>query len=201
MKKPATTKTTIKKIIFLLIIFCGLSTQKVLAQSITGISAIPPRLEVTVKPDGTENNDFIVGNDFRQVGLIKNIKDSAGSTDFTASTGIALKKLVFSAVTTAFTADATIVGGTSGARALVDKVDSSNVWYHQTDATGFSNFDSGESVSEADGSGAGTLDATYAPYVTPEVTTTTGDVLYIDNRAAVTRASDQTEDIKIVIQI
>ena len=155
----------------------------------------------TVKPDGTENDDFIVGNDFRQVGLIKNIKDSAGSTDFTASTGIALKKLVFSAVTTAFTADATIVGGTSGARALVDKVDSSNVWYHQTDATGFSNFDSGESVSEADGSGAGTLDATYAPYVTPEVTTTTGDVLYIDNRAAVTRASDQTEDIKIVIQI
>ena len=155
----------------------------------------------TVKPDGTENDDFIVGNDFRQVGLIKNIKDSAGSTDFTASTGIALKKLVFSAVTTAFTADATIVGGTSGARALVDKVDSSNVWYHQTDATGFSNFDSGEAVTEADGSGAGTLDATYAPYVTPEVTTTTGDVLYIDNRAAVTRASDQTEDIKIVIQI
>ena len=155
----------------------------------------------TVKPDGTENDDFIVGNDFRQVGLIKNIKDSAGSDLFTASTGIALKKLIFSAVTTGFTADNTIVGSTSGAKALIDKVDSSNVWYHQTDATGFSNFDSGEAVTETDGSGAGTLDASFAPYVTPEVTTSTGDVLYIDNRAAVTRASDQTEDIKIVIQI
>jgi hypothetical protein len=155
----------------------------------------------TVKPDGTENDDFIVGNDFRQVGLVKNIKDSAGSDLFTASTGIALKKLVFSAVTTGFTADNTIVGSTSGAKALIDKVDSSNVWYHQTDVTGFSNFDSGEAVTEADGSGAGTLNASFAPYVTPEVTTSTGDVLYIDNRAAVTRASDQTEDIKIVIQI
>jgi hypothetical protein len=155
----------------------------------------------TVKPDGTENDDFIVGNDFRQVGLIKNIKDSAGSDLFTASTGIALKKLIFSAVTTGFTADNTIVGSTSGAKALIDKVDSSNVWYHQTDATGFTNFDSGEAVTETDGSGAGTLNASFAPYVTPEVTTSTGDVLYIDNRAAVTRASDQTEDIKIVIQI
>ena len=153
----------------------------------------------TVKPDGTENDDFIVGNDFRQVGLIKNIKDSAGSTNFTASTGIALKKLNFSAVTTDFTADNTILGSTSGAKALVDKVDSSNVFYHQTDATGFVSFDSGESVTETDGSGAGTLSNT--PLTNPEVVTTTGDVLYIDNRAAVTRASDQTEDIKIVIQI
>ena len=153
----------------------------------------------TVKPDGTENDDFIVGNDFRQVGLIKGIKDSSGDSDFTASTGIALKKLNFSAVTTDFTADNTILGGTSGAKALVDKVDSSNVFYHQTDATGFVSFDSGESVTEVDGSGAGTLSNT--PLTNPEVVTTTGDVLYIDNRAAVTRASDQTEDIKIVIQI
>ena len=154
----------------------------------------------TVKPDGTENDDFIVGNDFRQVGLIKNIKDSAGSTNFTESTGIALKKLKFSAVTTGFTPDNTILGGTSGAKALIDKVDSSNVFFHQTDVTGFTSFDSGESVTETDGSGAGTLSNT-TPLTNPEVVTTTGDILYIDNRAAVTRASDQTEDIKIVIQI
>lgn len=154
----------------------------------------------TVKPDGTENDDFIVGNDFRQVGLIKNIKDSAGSTNFAESTGIALKKLKFSAVTTGFTPDNTILGGTSGAKALIDKVDSSNVFFHQTDVTGFTSFDSGESVTETDGSGAGTLSNT-TPLTNPEVVTTTGDILYIDNRAAVTRASDQTEDIKIVIQI
>ena len=34
-----------------------------------------------------------------------------------------------------------------------------------------------------------------------EIHSSTGEVLYIDNRAAVTRSADQTEDIKIVIQI
>ena len=28
-----------------------------------------------------------------------------------------------------------------------------------------------------------------------------GDLLYIENRAAVTRAADQTEDIKVIIEI
>lgn len=154
-----------------------------------------------VKPEGIEGGDFIIGNDFRQVGLFKNIKDSSGDSDFTASTGIALKKLVFSSVSTSFTADNTILGGTSGVKALIDKVDSSNIWYHQNDTTGYGNFDSGEAITEVGAAGAGTLDATYAPYVTPEVLVNTGDVLYIDNRSSVTRSADQTEDIKIVIQI
>lgn len=153
------------------------------------------------KPDGTEAGDFIVGNDFRQVGLMRNLKDSTGDSDFTATTGIALKQLRLSSVTTGFTADNTIQGSTSSVKALIDKVDSSNIWYHQTEVTGFGNFDSGENITETDGNGAGVLDATYAPYINPEVDTLSGDVLYIDNRASVTRATDQTEDIKIVIQI
>lgn len=156
----------------------------------------------TVKPDGTEDGDFIVGNDFRQVALMKNIKDSSGDSDYTASTGIALKKLKFSSVTTGFTADNTLLGATSGTKALIDKVDSSNVFYHQTVETGFGNFDSGETVSETGGgSGSGTLDASFAPFVKPEVIAKPNDVLYIDNRGSVTRAADQKEDIKIVIQI
>ena len=154
------------------------------------------------KPSGAETGDFIIGNDFRQVGLIKNIELPDSDAKFTESTGIALKKLVFSSVTTSFTADNTIQGATSGVKALIDKVDSSNVWYHQTEVTGFGNFDSGEAVSEiGGGTGSGTLNASFAPYVAPEVDVLSGEVLYIDNRAAVTRAADQTEDIKIVIQI
>jgi hypothetical protein len=153
------------------------------------------------KPEGTEAGDFIVGNDFRQVGLIKNMELPDSDAKFTESTGIALKKLVLSSVTTGFTADNTIEGGTSGVKALIDRVDSSNIWYHQTEATSFGNFDSGESISEIDGSGAGTLNASFAPYVDPEVDTFSGEVLYIDNRASVTRSPEQTEDIKIVIQI
>ena len=154
-----------------------------------------------VKPEGTENTDFIVGNDFRQVGLMKDLKDSSGSVDFTASTGIILKQLKLSSVTTGFTADNTIQGSTSGVEALIDKVDSSNIWYHQTEVTGFGNFDSGENITETDGNGAGVLNASFAPYINPEIDAFSGKLLYIDNRAAITRATDQTEDIKIVIQI
>jgi hypothetical protein len=154
-----------------------------------------------VKPTGTENTDFIVGNDFRQVGLMKDLKDSSGSVDFTASTGIILKQLKLSSVTSGFTADNTIEGSTSGVQALIDKVDSSNIWYHQTEVTGFGNFDSGENIAETDGNGAGVLNASFAPYINPEIDAFSGQLLYIDNRAAITRATDQTEDIKIVIQI
>lgn len=153
------------------------------------------------KPEGTEAGDFIVGNDFRQVGLMKNLELPDSDALFTESTGIALKKLVLTSVTSPFTADNTIEGGTSGVKALIDRVDSSNIWYHQTEVTGFGNFDSGESISETDGSGAGTLNASFAPYVNPEVDAFSGEVLYIDNRASVTRSAEQTEDIKIVIQI
>jgi len=162
----------------------------------------------TVKPAGTETGDFIIGNDFRQVGLIRNIKDSDGTYGtepegalFTDPTGTALKQLVFQSSGTQFTADKRIKGQTSLAEALIDRVDSINVWYHQNDATGYASFSQNENVQEVDGSGNKDLINTASYFVEPEVGTLTGDVLYIDNRASVTRASDQTEDIKIVIQI
>lgn len=154
------------------------------------------------KPDGDEEGDFIVDQDFRQIGLLKNPKvDSDNGTEFTGSTGQGLKKLVFSSVTHGFTADNTIIGSTSQVKALIDRVDSSNVWYHQTEATGFGDFDSGEAVSETDGNGAGTLDADHAPFTAPEFNPKTGELMYVSNHNAVARNTSQTEDIKIVIQI
>ena len=160
------------------------------------------------KPSGTETLDFVIGQDFRQVGLIKNPQtDSAGhggngvSTAFTASTGRALKALNFSAVNTAFGEDKTILGATSGAKAFIDKDSGNSVFYHQNDDTGFKSFQAGETVSETDGTGEGVLDSAGAFETTFEVNPHTGELLYIDNRSAVTRSADQTEDIKIVIQV
>ena len=160
------------------------------------------------KPTGTETLDFVIGQDFRQVGLIKNPQtDSAGhggngvSTAFTSSTGRALKALNFSAVNTAFGEDKTILGATSGAKAFIDKDSGNSVFYHQNDNTGFKSFQAGETVSETDGTGEGVLDSAGAFETTFEVNPHTGELLYIDNRSAVTRSADQTEDIKIVIQV
>ena len=160
------------------------------------------------KPSGTETLDFVIGQDFRQVGLIKNPQvDSAGhggngvSTAFTAATGRALRKLNFSAVNTAFGEDKTILGATSGAKAFIDKDSGDSLFYHQNDDTGFKSFQAGETVSETDGTGEGVLDSAGAFETTFEVNPHTGELLYIDNRSAVTRSADQTEDIKIVIQV
>ena len=160
------------------------------------------------KPSGTETLDFVIGQDFRQVGLIKNPQvDSAGhggngvSTAFTSSTGRALKALNFSAVNTEFGEDKTILGATSGAKAFIDKDSGNSVFYHQNDDTGFKSFQAGETVNETDGTGEGVLDSAGAFETTFEVNPHTGELLYIDNRSAVTRSADQTEDIKIVIQV
>jgi len=55
----------------------------------------------------------------------------------------------------------------------------------------------GEIVS-GDIGGLGTADS-LTPVVDGDVDIYTGDVLYIENRTAVDRVSDQTEDIKLVI--
>ena len=39
-----------------------------------------------------------------------------------------------------------------------------------------------------------------AAYAKPEIEPNSGQVVYIDNRRAISRANDQVEDIKIVIE-
>ena len=160
------------------------------------------------KPVGTEEGEFIVDNSFRQIGLLRNPlqPDSAiAGSAFTASDGNALRRLQLASISTAFTLRSTITGGTSGAKAFIDKTDSDEIWYHQTETTGFIQFQENEAVTDAAG-GAGTTQATGTDadddaFVKPKVDKYSGDLLYIENRAAVTRAADQTEDIKVIIEI
>ena len=152
------------------------------------------------KPEGNETNTFITDNDFRQVALIKNPKVPGTDSDFTAASGFVLPKLTFTLpVATDFTADKTILGASSGARAYVDTYNTSTgvLRYHQTEETGFTAFTNGETVNETDGSGSGSLDSAGDA----DVNLTSGEVLYVENRAAIARSTDQTEDIKIVIQL
>ena len=144
---------------------------------------------------GTDS-DLIVNQDFRQVGLIRDPKTSAGAA-FLLTTGNSLKKMTLSSIVTGFTADKTIKGSTTNALALVDEIDSNQIFYHQNDDTGFLSFQDGELITETNGGGDGIIDsALIAPEVDPE----TGAILYIDNRKPVSRALAQNEDIKVVVQ-
>jgi hypothetical protein len=103
----------------------------------------------------------------------------------------------------------TIVTATSGnspfSSAYIDTVDSVNtatstarLLVHQNEGTGFTQFGDQSNLTVQDGSGAqGTINS----YIRGVVDPLSGDLLYIDNRAAVDRSAEQTEDLKIVIQL
>ena len=55
-----------------------------------------------------------------------------------------------------FTIGSTLTGGTSAAKAIIDRKDSDELYYHQTEATGFISFSQGEGVADSDGN-TGTL--------------------------------------------
>ena len=146
---------------------------------------------------GTDS-DFIINQDFRQVGLLRDPLSPAG-TAFTETTGTALKHILLSSTVSGFTADKTIEGQTSTAKAFIDEIDSDKIFFHQNASTGFRSFVDGETIEEVDGAGEGVI-ATGGSSVAAEVDTLSGEVLFIDNRTPVSRAAAQNEDVKIIIQ-
>ena len=167
-------------------------------------------LMFNTKPSGNENNDFIVGNDFRQVGLFRNprvFKGNAGADSaLDVASGRAIRfLLVTSSVDAAdFTADTTITGQTSGAKGIIDEVVGDKIYFHQTETTGFHTFAENETISGG-GENATTvaagLDANARGDSADDIKLLSGELLYIENRAPVTRSTDQTEDIKVVITL
>ena len=71
---------------------------------------------------------------------------------------------------------------------MIDRVDSSAVFFHQTEDTGFTNF-CGD-ISETNGNGAGSLGNPSFDSAL-EFNPMTGDLLYIANRDAITRDAGQ----------
>tara|TARA_B100000519_G_C14252376_1_gene443114 strand:- start:1257 stop:2651 length:1395 start_codon:yes stop_codon:yes gene_type:complete len=150
-----------------------------------------------VSGDTTAGSSFIIDQDFRQVAIMRDLKDSAGVNLFTGTSGKILKYLNFTTVPT-FPKDA-IITGAGGGQAVVDTVDSSRVWFHQNDSTGFKSFIAGETVSG--GGTSATLDSANGFLKNGDVDKLSGEILYIENRAPVVRAANQTEDIKVVITL
>ena len=165
-------------------------------------------LMFNTKPNGIEDSNFIVGQDFRQVILIRNPLHSSDSAadgpPFTTSSGKALNFLQLQAAAASGFLDATITGGTTGAKAFVDEVDSDRLYFHQTEETGFVPFQEGEAITGGGQSGtliAAGVDADSDAFTRDDVDKLSGEIIYIENRAPVTRAANQTEDIKVVITL
>ena len=153
---------------------------------------------LNVITDGVENDDFIIGNDFRQITVFKEMKDFNGD-NFSSLTGIALNYITMDGVGSAatFTVDNILIGDQSGAQAYIDKIDGADIYYHQNETTGFTPFISGEDLNETNGNGSGTI----VNISEGEVDRFSGDLLYLENRSRIIRSSVQQEDIKVVITL
>lgn len=163
-----------------------------------------------IKPAGTEEGTWVVDQGYRQVGLLRNplIYDSEGK--FNSTRGVVLNQMRLvnpagdgnrnNGYAIGFTNDVKITGVTSGAVAWLDWFDdSSTLWWHQDELTGFAAFQDNENVT-VDGYSASTL-TTDSASIPGDIDRFSGDLLFINNFAQVTRDEAQTEDIKLVITL
>ena len=148
--------------------------------------------------------DFPVVNDYRRIGIVKNPTSNATSTIATETTLDATITLNVSNVTGTFSLDEYISGDNTNSNAFIvsanANVASGNVTIRYiTPIELFSGniiFSAGETIRGANSLAVGTISR-----ITPaEVKKNTGQILYVENRAKITRASDQAENIHIVIE-
>lgn len=146
------------------------------------------------------SGDFPVSNDYRRIGLIRDPFNHGTTTVSSATTLSATKSLTFQSggLSGTFATDETITGGSSSASAKVIDWNASTrvLRYYQDINTGFTAFTSSETVSGGTSSASGTVSALN----NPEVAVDSGDIMYIEHRRPINRASDQIEDIKLVIE-
>jgi hypothetical protein len=150
-----------------------------------------------------ETGTLLATNDFRQVALIRAPKKYDLITPLTANQAIALPAVVVSSVT-GFAEDDVISGATNTARANLFAVSGSNLYYYQTDSTGYQPFSgAAEAVQTVSGSGTGNTTATSPFSVDPEVDVYSGDIIFLENVNAVTRqtAPAQTEDFRFIFKL
>ena len=165
-------------------------------------------------------SDIGVGNDFRRIGLVRDPTNFGTSTVASAATRRQLYAIKFASVSGTFTADEEINQASTGAVGKVVEFDSTNLilYYYQTrfpdvgtdsngNLTAFSgaNAITGQSSSASatpDTSNSNTVNGVEfsSGYANPELAYDSGDIIYVEERSPITRASDQTENVKLIIE-
>jgi hypothetical protein len=165
--------------------------------------------------DSAEGGDLTVGNDFRQIGILKNPfkrADNSGQANGAATTIVAtastLKGLKYlqmdsSADVTTYNVDALLTGGTSTAKAYLAEIDVANkrLYYYQNRKTGFKSFDtSGEAINGTLPTGGNSSTVTSNSLQNSEFVEGSGQLVFLENRAPISRTASQIEDIKCIIE-
>jgi len=153
-------------------------------------------LGLTLSFSDNANADLIKGNDFRQVGLIKNIYGYDSATLFTELTGTPCF-VVNVSDNQYYNIDDEIVtsdGGTFQVSQIVEKSDGTFDVYLVAMVPIILN------TSTLTNNSTGDLNLVINSLTTPEVNVKTGEVIYLENRPPINRSSDQVETIKTLIR-
>ena len=172
-----------------------------------------------------EGDDVTTENDFRQVGLVVDPTTFGTSTVATASTARLTYVVKGSSTTGTFEADEIITQASTGAVGRVVEFDSSRslLYYHQerfgdygtsSSTGGYVAFSGTNTITGSSSSAtlvpssdtetvtlanSNTLTLTTG-YANPELQPDSGNIVYLENRKPIQRDSDQTEDIKLIIE-
>ena len=165
----------------------------------------------------SNSGDFTTANDFRKVTLMRDI--NSGGSAATATTLRNTKAILLTGSPGTFTADEEINQATTGAVGKVVEFDSTNniLYYIQTrfndegaDSNGnLTAFSGANTITGQSSSATGTPSTSSTTvdsvvftsgYNAGEINADTGDIMYVENRSPITRAADQTENVKLIIE-
>jgi len=172
------------------------------------------------------SGDFPVDNDFRRIGIIADPYNWGTTTFATNDTLSGLKAVKITGATADYSVDEkitqTVTGGTAYGTVVSWTLDSGSTTagvlkYIQTndahtDSGVVREFESNGSnaITGEVSAASGTVDTSYGSTLlgvtfssglaAPEIENNSGNVIYVENRRLITRAPDQIEDIKLVIE-
>jgi hypothetical protein len=179
--------------------------------------------------EGADNDDFLTGNDFRNINLVIDPTTYGTSTVGTATTYRTTYAMKFSGSPGTFTPDETITQTNSDSLVATGKVIEYDatlqiLYYQHEKFSGYGTLSSTGGLNLFSGTGTvtgGTSSATGTPdssadsavslsggntitftngYANPELQPDSGNIIYRENRKPISRATDQTEDIKIIVE-
>ncbi len=153
-----------------------------------------------------ESGNFTTNNDFRKIGLLAQPLFANGDVATSSTLDQCVTATIQSWNSTAFSEDEVVTGALSGATGkvvdfksnttlrMVDVVTGSNTTAGFDGVAG--SFQANETITGGTSSGSANTSAVAGG----DMRKFSGDVLYVENRSPVTRADDQIEDVKLIIE-
>ena len=170
---------------------------------ISGHGGNPPR-ELFAKNVGvtlsftSDDADVIVGNEFRQVGFIKNMHNYAETGTFTSSVGTPCHVVTIdTADASKFNLDDILKTDDGGEFSVIQKIDSDSNGSIDTVYL-LEKFPGISASSVLTNQNTGVTNININTVTVPEISNHSGEILYIDNRRPITRDENQVETLKVV---